>query len=363
LVVGETEFSYGSQPPATAPQLPTPNYQLPIPNYQFATMPQYSIGVIGLGIMGSAMAENLLRAGYRVVGYDILAKRRQVLSRAGGHAVAGCANVGEQADVVICSLPSSEALLQTATDLVFVTGSLTRDSRRARSTSRAPIVIETSTLPIEIKERARKTFAKRGAVLLDCPLSGTGAQARKKDLVVYASGERAAYRRVIPVLEAFARAHYHLGSFGAGSKMKFVANLLVAIHNVAAAEALVLAKNAGLDPPTTLKVIADGAGSSRMLQMRGPMMVKGDYRHPTMKLEVWKKDMEIIGEFARSVGSPTPLFGTSAPVYEAALAMGREKEDTAAVHAVLELMTRERETSSKFKVKSSKSKLEVKSRK
>jgi putative dehydrogenase len=143
--------------------------------------------------------------------------------------------------------------------------------------------------------------------LLDCPLSGTGAQARAKDLVVYASGDRVACRRVAPIFSEFARAHYYVGPFGAGSRMKFVANLLVAIHNVAAAEALVLARKAGLDPALTLKVIADGAGSSRMLQVRGPMMLKSDYTKPTMKLDVWQKDMGIIADFAVETGSATPL--------------------------------------------------------
>lgn len=308
--------------------------------------------MIGLGIMGSAMAENVMRAGYRVVGYDILAKRRQALRRAGGQAVTSCRDVFKQADVVICSLPSSEALHQTATDLA-ATADLAAGvrPRRASSSSRATVVIETSTLPIAVKEEARKTLGKGGAVLLDCPLSGTGAQARSKDLVVYASGDRVSYRRVIPVLEAFARAHYYIGRFGTGSKMKFVANLLVAIHNVAAAEALVLARKAGLDPAMALKVLADGAGSSRMLQMRGPMMVERNYRQPTMKLEVWEKDMTIIGDFVRSLGSPTPLFAASAPLYEAAVGMGKQKEDTAAVCAVLEEMAAGgKGKSSKFKV-------------
>src|SRR5207237_4359368 len=138
------------------------------------------------------------------------------------------------------------------------------------------------------------------------------------------------YRRVGPVLNAFARAHYYVGPFGAGSKMKFVANLLVAIHNVAAAEAIVLAKKAGLDPAMVVKVIGDGAGSSRMFQVRGPMMARGDYSAATMKLDVWQKDMTIIAEFAREVGCPTPLFAASAPIYLAANAIGRLHDDTAA---------------------------------
>jgi 3-hydroxyisobutyrate dehydrogenase-like beta-hydroxyacid dehydrogenase len=285
--------------------------------------------MIGLGIMGSAMSANLMRAGYQVIGYDVLAKRRQDHRQAGGKVARNSREVGRRAAIVVCSLPSSEALLQTTAELA--------ESRRPQQ-----IVIETSTLPIVVKQEARRSLGARGTILLDCPLSGTGAQARAKDLVVYASGDRGAYRRAVPTMEGFARAHYYVGAFGAGSKMKFVANLLVAVHNVAAAEALVLAMKAGLDPAMVLKVIGDGAGSSRMLQVRGPMMVKGDYSGAMMKLEIWQKDMTIIADFAREVGCPTPLFAASGPIYTAAIAMGRHREDTAAVCAVLEEMANSR---------------------
>jgi putative dehydrogenase len=288
-------------------------------------MAQQTVGMIGLGIMGSAMSANLLRAGFKVLGYDVLAQRRNEHRKAGGSVARGCREVAKRCDILVTSLPSSEALLATAAELA--------QSPRARQ-----VVIETSTLPIPVKEEARRRLTSRGITLLDCPLSGTGAQARAKDLIVYASGDCGAYRRAAPVMDGFARAHYYVGAFGACSKMKFIANLLVAIHNVAAAEAFVLARKAGLDPALVLKVIADGAGSSRMLQVRGPMMVKGDYSNATMKVQVWQKDMTIIGDFARKLDCPTPLFAASAPIYTAAMAMGRSAEDTAAVCAVLEEM-------------------------
>ena len=270
------------------------------------------------------MAANLLRAGYRVVGYDVLEKRRREHRRAGGEPALNCGDVGRKAGIVICSLPSSVALLRTADELV--------------ETARPHIVIETSTLPIAVKESARRRLASGGTILLDCPLSGTGSQARTKDLVVYASGDRRSYQKITPVLNAIARASYHVGPFGAGMKTKIVANLLVAIHNVAAAEALVLARKAGLDPKTTLRVLGDGAGSSRMLQVRGPMMVKGDYASDvTMKLAVWQKDMNVISEFAKAAGCPTPLFAATAPLYLAATA-SNPMEDTGAVCAVLEAL-------------------------
>jgi 3-hydroxyisobutyrate dehydrogenase-like beta-hydroxyacid dehydrogenase len=281
-----------------------------------------AVGLIGLGIMGSAMATHLVRAKYRVIGYDVLARRRRDHGRAGGDVASSCEEVGRRADIVLSSLPSSEALRETAAEFTA--------SRRPPQ-----IVIETSTLPIRAKQEARRILAPR-TILLDCPLSGTGVQARSKDLVVYASGNHQAYRRTIPILQAFSRAQYYLGPFGAGSRMKFVANLLVAVHNVAAAEALVLAMKAGLDPKLVVQVIGDSAGASRMFQVRGPIMVKGDYSRPSMKLEVWQKDMEIIDDFARELGCPTPLFAASAPIYTAAIAVGRQREDTAAVCAVLE---------------------------
>src|SRR3972149_1287583 len=187
-----------------------------------------SVGMIGLGIMGSAMASNLLRAG-------------------------------------VAALPSPAAREAVASHL-------------ARAPRRGLIVVETSTLPLAAKEAARRALAGKSITLLDCPLSGTGAQARTKDLNVYASGPRAACNACKEVFEGFSRAHYYLGAFGTGIKMKFIANLLVAIHNVAAAEALVLAKKAGLDPALTLQVVSDGAGRARMLQGGGPMLGAGEYR-------------------------------------------------------------------------------------
>jgi len=281
------------------------------------------VGVIGLGIMGSAMSGNLVKARFDVCGFDVLPARRAALKKARGKPCGSAAEVAARAAIVITSLPSAQALQDVA-----------------REIETPCIIIETSTLPIEDKLLARETLAKKKVVLLDCPLSGTGAQARTGDLVVYGSGDKNAFSKVTPVLKGFARAHYHLGEFGNGSRMKYVANLLVAIHNVAAAEAFVLAMKAGLDPKTVYEVIGNSAGSSRMFQVRGPQMVAGRYDDATMKVEIWQKDMKIIGEFATKLGVPTALFNASAAVYTAAMAQGFEKQDTASVCAVLEGMAR-----------------------
>jgi L-threonate 2-dehydrogenase len=278
-----------------------------------------TVGVIGLGIMGSAMSANLVKAGFEVRGYDIVAARRAALKRAGGKPASSLSGV--KAQILITSLPSADALHLVSEKL----------------SGRNRIVVETSTLPIEDKVKARDTLKRKGITLLDCPLSGTGAQAKTGDLVVFASGERKAFEKAKSIFSGFSRAHHYLGEFGNGSKMKYVANLMVAIHNVSAAEAFVLGMKAGLPPKLIYEVQANGAGTSRMFQVRGPMMVAGRYSDVTMKNEVWQKDMKIIGEFAARLGVPTPLFNASAAVYNAAMALGYARQDTGSVCAVLEL--------------------------
>ena len=287
------------------------------------------VGMIGLGVMGSAMAANLLKAGFKVVGYDPLAACRRRHRSAGGIVAGSALEVARSTRILITSLPSVEALAGVAKEI-------------SGQKLKGVIIIETSTLPIPVKQAARKRLAAAGVTLLDCPLSGTGAQARTKDLVVYASGPRAAIRRCVPVFRGFARAHHDLGKFGNGSKMKFAANLLVAIHNVSAAEAVVLARRSGLNAALAVQVLGGGAGSSRMLQVRGPMMAKRRYTPATMSNKLWQKDMQIIGEFVRQLKSPAPLFSATKAIYNAALAQGRARQDTAAVCAVLERAGRKR---------------------
>ncbi len=287
-----------------------------------------TVGMVGLGIMGSAMSSNLLAAGFAVTGSDIDRNRIDDFRAKGGTPAASPREAVADAEIAILSLPSIAAF----EDVVGGADGLAASGRRGLA------VIETSTLPIPVKECARDLLAEAGIALMDCPLSGTGAQAVTKDLAVYASGEAADYERCVPVFEGFARAHYHVGAFGDGSRMKFVANHLVAIHNVAAAEAFVLGMKAGLDAETIYRVIGDGAGTSRMFEVRGPMMVAGDYDAATMKNQVWQKDMSIIGAFAKELDCPVPLFAASGEIYSAAMAQDHGARDTAAVCAVLEAM-------------------------
>jgi 3-hydroxyisobutyrate dehydrogenase/glyoxylate/succinic semialdehyde reductase len=281
-----------------------------------------TVGIIGLGIMGGAIARNLVDRGWRVIGFDTDAARRAELASANVTIAGNASQVARDAPVIMTSLPTPAAVADVAHEI-------------ANSGQSPRIVIELSTLSIADKLRFESILKKAGHIALDCPLSGTGAQAKVRDLVVYASGDSHAIARCAGLFSDFAKQSADLGAFGNGSRMKFVANLLVAIHNVATAEAMVLAERAGLDPKMVVAMIGPGAGGSRMFQMRAPMMVEGIYEPATMKVSTWKKDMAIIAEFADDVGCATPLFTLTQPVYTDALAMGLGDQDTAAVFEVL----------------------------
>lgn len=285
------------------------------------------VGMIGLGNMGSAMAANLVKAGFDVVGTDLVVEYRERLIAAGGSAVADAGEVGRRCRHIILSLPSEAALQAVCADL-------------AVSCSGGAIVLETSTLPVAGKEKARGLLADNGVVLLDAPLSGTGAQARTGDLVVFASGDGGAIREIAPITAGFSRAHYDLGEFGNGMKMKLVANELVAIHNVAAAEAILLAVRSGLDPASIVEIIGAGAGGSRMLQVRGPSMVDRTWDAATITNRVFQKDLRLISDALAEAGCPAPLFSATLPLYTAAMASGHAEHDPAAVYEVLERMAR-----------------------
>ena len=281
-----------------------------------------TVGIVGLGIMGGAIARNLVDRGWRVIGYDIDAARRDELAQAGVMIAGNAGQVARDAPIILTSLPSATAVDRAAREIA--------DSGESRR-----IVVELSTLSIADKLGFEATLTKAGHIALDCPLSGTGAQAKTRDLVVYASGNDEAIAQCAGLFSDFAKQSADLGRFGNGSRMKFIANHLVAINNVATAEAMILAQRAGLDPRVVVDMVGHGAGGSRMFQMRAPMMVEGVYEPAIMKVSIWQKDMAIIAAFADDVGCQTPLFTLTQPIYGEAMAMGLGDQDTASVFEVL----------------------------
>src|ERR1700744_5495355 len=227
-----------------------------------------TVGIIGLGIMGGAIARNLIERGWKVVGFDTDAAKRTELAQAGVAIAVGVAEIARDAAIIMTSLPTPAAVADVARGI-------------ANSGQPPRIVLELSTLAIADKLRFESILKEAGHIALDCPLSGTGAQAKNRDLIVYASGDSEAIIRCAPLFADFAKQSADLGAFGNGSRMKFVANHLVAINNVATAEAMILAQRAGLDPQMVVDMVGPGAGGSRMFQMRAPMMVQGVYEPAT----------------------------------------------------------------------------------
>src|SRR5262249_45751491 len=179
--------------------------------------------------MGFAMATNLHAAGYRVVGFDPVPAAQHRLRDIGGVAADSPREVAEHCSTILFSLPSAEALADA----------IGGENGVATTPRTGTVVIECSTLPLDVKRDALGILTRSGKIMLDCPVSGTGAQAARKDLVVFGSGDADAFQRSLQVMAGMSRVQRYLGAFGNGSIMKYIANLLVSIHNVAAAEAIV----------------------------------------------------------------------------------------------------------------------------
>lgn len=288
-------------------------------------MDDQTIGIVGLGIMGGAMGRNLKSAGWNVVGFDADASICAERAAEGIEILANAGAVALRAPIILSSLPNPQAVIATAKEI-------------AGSKAGQTIVIELSTLSLEDKQIFEKILSQAGHTPLDCPVSGTGAQAAAADLVVYASGDTAAIKKVRPMFADIARETFDVGGFGNGTRMKFIANLLVAVHNVVSAEALVLGMKSGLDPHQIVEVIGAGIGSSKVFGVRAPMMADNCYQPPTAHMAIANKDLKIISEFAASLDCPAPMLSATEPIYAAAMSNGLAREDPAAVCAVLENM-------------------------
>ena len=280
------------------------------------------VGVIGLGVMGSAMAANLVGAGHAVVGFDIDPERRSSAAGSGVRVEDSVGAVGAVSEIVVFSLPTEPALADVAAEV-------------AAHGPEGLLCLETGTFPLPAKIAARDVLAASGIELMDTPLSGTGLQATDGTLVVFASGRREGFDRARDVFNAIGRSSHYLGEFGNGSRMKYIANLLVAVHNLATAEAHVLGIAAGMDPATVQRIMEDGVGSSKIFEIRGPMMVVDDYP-AAARLDIILKDAGIIKNFATRIGAPTPLLDAALEVYRETSAAGMGGFDAAVLCRYLE---------------------------
>ena len=284
-----------------------------------------NIGIFGLGIMGGTIAKNLVDDGYQVFGFDPDKAQCSKAQNADIKIVHSVTEVAENTNIILSSLPNSFALETNVSELI----------KLSKSDRSADILIELSTLDLASKHKNQACLAEAGFDFLDCPISGTGQQAKTSDIVLFASGNKAVFTDCSPIFKSFAKNSYYLGDFGNGTKMKLIANLLVAIHNVASAEAVVLAQKTGLNMEQFYQVISASPCSSKIFELRAPLMISDTYEPATMKLDVWQKDMKLIREFADNAKSPIPLFAATEPLYQAAVDAELGHQDTAAVCNIL----------------------------
>ena len=284
------------------------------------------IGYIGLGVLGSAMVPNLIESGFDVIGYDVRPEILDELGKLGMQAATSPKDAAERADIIVTCLPSLEILME-------VYGG---EDGIDKADKAGQIVIETSTFPVDEKEKAKAFMDAAGKRMLDCPVSGNRILAVKKQLTAFGSGDETAYNEVEDVIQGFASRTFYVGEFGSGMKMKFCANILNLVHNSVAAEVMVLGMKSGLDPEMIHNVISGSGSSSSMFETRGAMMANNNYVHEGMNFSVPIKDSRFISDHAHKMQVPTPIYHVALQSYYAAIAQGHFDEDAAAVCAAME---------------------------
>ena len=293
-----------------------------------------TIGLVGVGLLGTAVAGRLLKAGHRVVGFDTASDRGRALVTMGGEVASSARAVALASEAVCTLLPTLGA----------VEAAILGPDGVAAAGKPGQVVIQMSTISPALTVRLAAESRTRGLDFLDCPVSGTSGVVARGEGMLFVGGERRAFERWRPLLEAILPRAVYIGAAGQAMVLKLVANLLVALHSAAAAEALHLARQAGLEPAVALEVLTGSAASSRMLEVRGPLMVRGEYP-AQMKLDLFMKDLHLIQDAAAAAGAALPLTDTAERLYAAAASTGHGKEDLAVVlTALTALRPRRRET-------------------
>ena len=284
-----------------------------------------TIGIVGLGLLGHAVASRLRAAGHAVVGYDVVPERVTAFQELGGRGLGSAAAVADAADPVLVLLPS----LATVEEVILGPRGLLTAGRSGQT------VIQMSTISPTLTERLARDTEARGRGFLDCPVSGTSLQVARGQGMLIVGGDASLAERWRPVLESILKPVAYAGRAGQAMFVKLLANMLVGLHSAAAAEALAMARRAGLDPGRVLEILTTGAGSSGMLALRGPLMVRGEFP-PQMKLELFMKDLHLIQEAAASVGAHTPLTDVAERLYGTAHAAGHGGDDLSVVVTTLQ---------------------------
>src|SRR5215831_2664518 len=287
-----------------------------------------TVGLVGVGKIGLPIADNLIKSGYRVVGY-----RRSTLAeleKIGGVPARSAADVGAQADVVLTCLPSTEAL----DEVVHGPRGLIHSARPGQ------IVAELGSHPLPDKSRQIALLADKGAVFVDGEVSGTPGMVVARKAVVYLAGDAEACKKLESVIAGITDSCLYFGEFGAASRVKLVNNLLVAINIAATAEAMALGLKAGVDVPLMIKAIANGSGGSTQFGIRAPWMAQRRFLPAQGTAPALQHYFDMIGEFADSVGVATPMLDCAVELYDKFMEMGFAEKDVATMVDVIGALPR-----------------------
>jgi len=274
------------------------------------------IGLIGLGLLGSAIAERLLTSGQSVVGYDLEPARRAELQQAGGVAASSIADVVSVAPVVILSLPDSHSVQRVTSEFT--------------STAEGKLVIDTTTGDPESAIATGARLAALGARYLEATVVGSSRMLRERDVVVLLGGDTRDADAAVPVIDPWARDCFHLGPLGSAASAKLVANLVLGLHRAVLAEGLNLAERCGLDGPAMLEVLRSGLAYSRVMDTKGRKMLEADFV-PEARLRQHHKDVRLILELANRCGAATPLSLLHDRLLDRAEELGFAEADNSAI--------------------------------
>ena len=291
-----------------------------------------TVGLIGVGKIGLPISENLIKGGYRVLGY-----RRSSLAdfeKMGGVPARSPAEIGAQTDIVFSCLPSSQAL----EDVVHGPEGLLKSARPGQ------IIVELGSHPVSDKQRHVAPLATKGAIFLDGEVSGTPGMVSARKAVIYLAGDKDACARAERFVRGFADSCLYFGPFGAASRVKLVNNLLVAINIAATAEAMALGLKAGVDIDLMIKAIATGSGGSTQFGIRAPWMAQRRFLPAQGTAPALQHYFDMIGEFAESVGLATPMLDRAVELYDKFMAMGLGEKDVAAMVDVISALPRAKAT-------------------
>jgi len=287
------------------------------------------IGFIGLGIMGKHMASHLLKAGYPLVVYDILPANVEILVSAGaGRGLSSC-DVASRSDLVISMVPDSPDVEQVA----LGEGGIIEAARPGL------IYVDMSSISPRVAQRVAARLGEQGVRCLDAPVSGGETGARNAALSIMVGGPEDLFLEVKPVFEVLGKTITLCGENGAGQIVKACNQVQVALNFIGMAEAFVLGSKAGVDPAVILKVLSGGYAQTRVMDVRGPRLIQGDFE-PGFKSKFHLKDLNIIMETARDLNVPLPASAVAQQLYSALVASGRGDLDHSAVINIIEDLAR-----------------------